>query len=282
MLVPSISNPFFTALVEQVEHQLAGADLNLFLCDSQSDVDVEARRLRSLTQGSVDGILVSPVDEVDSKSALARAMEIAPVVLLDRCVAGIDTDWVGLDDTHAMTLIAEHVAGLGARTVSFVTSIMGSSSARDRLDSARVACARFGLELAEELIFDGEFTLRWGVTAADLLLRRETLPDAIICSDDLIAIGLVGRLTSRGVRVGTDVAVTGFDDIEYAALNAPALTTLRQPLSQIAAEAVRLLQERIRATDHPTTRFALRGELVLRESTEVFSPEWRRRAQQQK
>lgn len=268
MLVPSISNPFFTSLVEQVEHHLAQAGLNLFLCDSRNLVATEETRLRSLTQGSVDGILVSPVDENRSAAALQRASDIVPIVQIDRRVGAVDTDWVGLDDAHAMRLIAQHLADRGVRTVAFVTSIMGSSSALDRLQSARASCAELGIAMPDDLVLDGDFSLEWGATAADGLLDSgRDLPDAIICSDDLIALGLSGRLAERGIRVPDDVRVTGFDDIEYASLNVPSLTTLRQPLTQIAAEAVRLLQENIQSADRAKTQLALRGELVVRRST---------------
>jgi LacI family transcriptional regulator len=268
MLVPSISNPFFTSLVEQVEHHLAQAGLNLFLCDSRNLVATEETRLRSLTQGSVDGILVSPVDENRSAAALQRASDIVPIVQIDRRVGAVDTDWVGLDDAHAMRLIAQHLADRGVRTVAFVTSIMGSSSALDRLQSARSSCAELGIAMPDDLVLDGDFSLEWGATAVDGLLDSgRDLPDAIICSDDLIALGLSGRLAERGIRVPDDVRVTGFDDIEYASLNVPSLTTLRQPLTQIAAEAVRLLQENIQSADRAKTQLALRGELVVRKST---------------
>lgn len=268
MLVPSISNPFFTALVEQVEHHLAQAGLNLFLCDSRNNVETEASRLISLTQGSVDGILVSPCDAMHSRTALERATRIVPIVQIDRHVAAVSTDWVGLDDAHAMRVITEHLASRGVRTVAFVTSIMGSSSALDRLDSTRRTSAKLGIQMPDDLVLDGDFSLEWGAQAADKLLDSgRPLPDAIICSDDLIALGLSGRLGQRGVRVPEDVLITGFDDIEYASLNTPSLTTLRQPLTQIAAEAVRLLRADIANADRARTHLALRGDLVVRQST---------------
>ncbi|MDF2443123.1 MAG: LacI family transcriptional regulator [Subtercola sp.] len=270
MLVPSISNPFFTALVDQVERRLAGLSLNLFLCDSRNDPSIEADRLLSLTQGSVDGILVSPVDMRASGPALERAAQIVPIVQIDRRVPSVESDWVGLDDTHAMEVIIAHLAAQGARTAAFVTSIGGSSSALDRLHSAQRACSAHGIRLPAELIFDGEFSLAWGSTAADRLLSAAPgLPDAIICSDDLIALGLAGRLAERGVSVPGGVLLTGFDDIEYASLNTPSLTTLRQPLPQIASEAVRLLTANIANSDRAKTRLALQGELITRRSTEV-------------
>ncbi|WP_271985417.1 LacI family DNA-binding transcriptional regulator [Pseudoclavibacter terrae] len=273
MLVPSISNPFFTALVEQVEHQLAQSELNLFLCDSQGSVDIEAVRLRSLTQGSVDGILVSPVDESLSAPALQRASTITPMVQIDRRVGALSADWVGLDDEHAMRTVAEHLFARGVRSAAFVTSTKGSSSALDRLKSILAECARLGIHMPDDLVLDGDFSLEWGAQAADALLASaRELPDAIICSDDLIAMGLSSRLAGSQVRVPDDVLVTGFDDIDFASLTAPPLTTLRQPIEQIAAEAVRLLRESIQSTERAKTSLALQGSLVARASTSRLIP----------
>jgi LacI family transcriptional regulator len=267
MLVPSISNPFFTTLVEAVEHHLVELGLNLFLCDSRNDPTIEASRLTSLTQGNVDGILVSPCHSQESRQALERACAIAPVVQIDRQVSNLDTDWVGLDDSHAMGLIARHLAEQGVNEAAFVTSTTGSSSAQYRLESIMRSCSENGVKIRSNRVLDGAFTLAWGATAADCLVEAGSLPDAIICSDDLIALGLIGRLTQHGITVPTDVLVTGFDDIDYASLNTPSLTTVRQPVEQIAAEAVRLLRENIDDSDRSKVTISLRGDLLVRRSS---------------
>lgn len=267
MIVPSIGNPFFTGLVDSVERQLASRDLNLFLCDSRGGSSTEAARVRSLLQGNVDGILISPCDVTASRAALEEAAEVVPIVQLDRHVEDSDGDRVILDDDHSMGEVVKHLAHLGVRTAAFVSSTALSSSATLRLEAVRRWADELGIALEDRELLDGDFSMRWGAEAADRILERRSLPDAVICGDDVLAIGIMARFAQRGVSVPTDVMVTGFDDIDLAALSTPTLTTLRQPREQMADEAVRLLCNRI---EEPTTRgslVTLRGELVARAST---------------
>lgn len=267
MVVPSIGNPFFTSLVEEVEHHLASRGLNLFLCDARNDPALEARRVTSLTRGNVDGILISPCHRRISRPALEAAAATVPVVQLDRYVDEMDGDRVLLDDDHAMHLVVDHVANAGARTAAFVTSTAGSSSAQLRLDSVRRWCARRGVTLAPHHVLDGEFSLHFGSRAADALVATSGLPDAIICSDDLLAVGVLKGLAHRGATAPDDVLVTGFDDIDLASLITPSITTLRQPRERMAAEAVRLLMERADDADRACSTVSFQGDLMTRQST---------------
>lgn len=267
MIVPSVGNPFFTGLVDSVERQLAGRDLNLFLCDSRGAPSTEAARIRSLLQGNVDGILISPCDVTRSRAALDAAAEVVPVVQLDRHVVDSDGDRVILDDDHSIGEVVKHLAQVGVRTAAFVSSTALSSSGVLRLEAVRRWCGELAIHLEDRELLDGDFSLEWGAEAADRLLERPVLPDAIICGDDLLAIGIMARFSRRGVVVPGDIMVTGFDDIDLAALSTPALTTLRQPREEMANEAVRLLSARIETPDLPGSLVTLKGELVLRAST---------------
>lgn len=267
MLVPSIRNPFFTGLVDQVEHELSDVGLNLFLCDSRNDPRVEARKLASLTQGSVDGILISPCDRTRSAEAVRAAAARIPLVQVDRETAGAESDWVGLDDAQAIGQIVRHLADRGVRRAALVTSTEANSSAHARRSAALAEFEEAGITVRPDQLLDGAFSLDWGVLAADRLLETPELPDAIMCLDDLIALGVLSRLNDNGTRVPDDVLVTGFDDIEFSALSRPSLTTLRQPVGLIATEAVRLLRHTIETPDRAKTRVLLRGELASRGSS---------------
>ncbi|WP_328291509.1 LacI family transcriptional regulator [Kineococcus sp. NBC_00420] len=267
MVIPSISNPFFTSLVEHVELDLAQRDLNLFLCDARDSPQVEAMRLASLTRGTVDGVLISPCQSTASQAALDLTAAAVPVVQLDRYVEGSQTDRVILDDDQAMRLVVEHLAALDIKNAAFVTSTAGSSSALLRLASVKRWSSHHGINLRPDHVLDGQFSLEWGAEAADKLMRTGALPQAIICGGDLSAIGLITRLAHHGISVPRDVLVTGFDDISLASLTMPTLTTLRQPRQLMAAEAVRLLMARIDQPERPSTVLSLSGSLITREST---------------
>ncbi len=266
MVVPSIGNPFFTSLVESVEHVLQAEGRQLFLCDSRQDPKVEQDQLRSLIARKVDGIIISPCHGSESAAAVQAAAETIPLVQLDRRVADTSTDWVGVDDHEAMRLLLEHLHAAGARSAAFVSSAMTNSSTELRLAGFKRQVERLAMRTREEWVRLGEYSVAWGRSATASLLDGDELPDAIVCADDLIAIGALRTCHARGVAVPGDVQITGYDDIDFADLVDPALTTIRQPCDRIAAEAVRLLAT-AETWGGTAAHTALTPTLVPRQST---------------
>lgn len=268
MVVPSILNPFFTTLVDSMERALHAEGKQLFLCDSRQDPAIEADHLRSLIERHVDGIVVSPCDEDLSRPAVAASAALVPLVQLDRRV-GVDTmDWVGLDDDQAMNQLLTHVHEHGARSAAFVGSELTNSSNQDRLAGFRKHASRIGVSMREDWIVLGEYSLRSGIEAGRALLSGDTIPDAIVCADDLIAFGVLQACRELGVAVPTRVLVTGFDNLEFAEHVTPPLTSIDQPTLRMAEETLRLLRERTRGDDYVAgARIALPPRLVVRDST---------------
>jgi LacI family transcriptional regulator len=263
MVVPEISNPFFPALVEAVERRLQDSGRDLLLCDSQGQVDVELRRVRALLSRRIDGLIVSPVSTTASAQALDEARSAGTrVVQVDRYVEGHRTHWVGVDDDAGIGAVVAHVAAQGARSCVFVGAGTGTSSGRLRLDAYRRAARRARLAASSRPLL-GDFTVEWGRTAARRLLAGPVRPDAVVCGNDAIALGVLRELLAAGVGVPTEVMVTGFDDIGFAVLADPPLTTVRQPSEGIADSAISLL-DRARG---PVRRVSVAPSLVVRGST---------------
>ncbi|MDB4872752.1 MAG: transcriptional regulator, LacI family [Gemmatimonadales bacterium] len=264
MVVPGISNPFFTAMVEAVEHRLQSSGRHLLLCDSQYDPDIEAGRLGALIERQVDGLIISPCDMVRSGPAVREAVRRVPLVQIDRYIEGSVSDWVGVDDDAALSLAVTHLVAAGAQSLAFVSSELTNSSARLRLAGFERAARTAGAEVRGTLL--GAFTIEWGFEAAERL-ARDGLPDGIVCANDEIALGLLRRLRSMDVKVPEEVMVTGFDDTGYAAIFDPPLTTIRQPCEQLAEDALRLLDEARAARSRPPRRIAITPQLVVRATT---------------
>lgn len=267
MVVPSIANPFFTSLVESVEHALQLAGRQLFLCSSRSDPALEAQRLRSLVARQVDGIIISPVHGTASTEAVAWAAGALPLVQVDRYVTGVRSDWVGVDDDAGLCLLVDHLADRGVRSAAFVSSMLTNSSTELRVAGFQTHTARRGVEAHRVLL--GDYSIDWGQEATRQLLAAGPLPDAIVCADDLIALGVLQACAAAGVSVPGDVLVTGFDDIPYSAMSDPPLTTVHQPQDRIADEAVRLLSHALGAERGEPAYTALVPSLVVRTSTGV-------------
>jgi len=268
MVVPSILNPFFTTLVDSMENALHAEGKQLFLCDSRQDPTVEAEQLRSLIERHVDGIVVSPVHDTESAAAVARSARAVPLVQLDRRVDVPGTDWIGLDDAEAMKLVMEHLKEAGARSVAFVTSELTNSSTALRLEGFRRWTAGLGLRIVDDGVVLGDFSVDSGDEAARRLLAAPDRPDAIVCADDLIAIGVLRAARDTGVSVPDELQVTGVDDIVFSSYVTPSLTTLAQPTDRMAAEALRLLSLRGAADESgPGARVSFAPTLVRRQST---------------
>ena len=271
MVVPSILNPFFTSLVDSIENALQAEGRQLFLCDSRQDPEVEAGHLRSLISRNVDGIVVSPCHETGSVKAITESARVVPLVQLDRRVEVPGTDWVGLDDDEAMRLMVTHLHECGVRSAAFVTSEMTNSSTEFRLQGFQRHADRLGLATRPEWTILSEYSVAAGERTARQLLSGQSVPEAIVCADDLIAIGALRACRELSVRVPEDVQVTGLDDIPFAAYVLPSLTTLAQPTDRMAEEALRLLQIQVTANAAGVrgsgARIAFSPQLVVREST---------------
>jgi LacI family transcriptional regulator len=270
MVIPSVLNPFFTTLVDSMERALHAEGKQLFLCDSRQDPEVEAAQLKSLIQRQVDGIVISACDQVESVPALQAAARSVPLVQMDRRVDVEGTDWIGVDDDEAMRLILDLLALTGVKKAAFVTSALTNSSTYLRLQGFRRHAARLGIEVREPWILMGEYSISSGEAAARSLLGLVDRPDAIVCADDLIAIGVLRACRELGVSVPDQVQVTGFDDITFAAYVVPSLTSLAQPTDLMATEALRLLKGAASPSEskrRPAARIAFAPRLVLRETT---------------
>lgn len=265
MVVPEISNPFFPAIVQAVERDLQASDRELMLCDSQSSVEIEARRIHALLGRQVDGLLVIPVDSSASGRALDAAAKQVAVVQIDRFVDGVSLDWVGVDDDLAMAEVVNHVCSFGASRIALVSAGQNSSSGRERLNAFRKSMAGQGLAPAAELL--GEFSTAWGQQSAAKILAMRNRPDAVVCGNDEIALGMVRELRRHDVKIPKDVMVTGFDDNAVSEFIEPSLTTIHQPREAIATEATRLLDARLADPGSAVRRLALAPRLIQRDST---------------
>jgi LacI family transcriptional regulator len=266
IVVPGISNPFFAELVESLEASLRSYRLEMILGDSCGSVEEEARRLETMVDRKVDGLIVIPVHFRASASAVRSAARAVPVVQVDRFVDGVAGDYVGLDNATGVGAALQHVVAHGCRDVVFVSDAGLTSTGRARLHAFQASVERTpGLSARRPLA--GSYSLEFGREVVERLLRHGHLPDAIICAADIIALGVVRELRLRGVKVPDEVKVTGFDGILFGELSDPPLTTLRQPIGTIAAEAARLLDARLRGDASPAHRTEVAPILVVRQSS---------------
>jgi LacI family transcriptional regulator len=265
IVAPQVSNPFFAALIEALDRELRDEDLELILADSRASVEEEARRIQILVDHNVDALFLIPTDHHLSAPALRFAQRSGPVVQIDQQVDGVESDYVGVDNTLGMRAILSHVVEVGARRVIFVS---GSTGSRRREAFETEVRKVKGLVASPTLI--GTFSVDFGQEAVAQLLRRRRLPDAIICGADIIALGVLRGLSDRHIDVPSQVKVTGFDGILFAEFCEPPITTASQPVEAIAGEAVDLLRARLSGDVSPPHRHEIAPVLKVRRSSRAI------------
>jgi DNA-binding LacI/PurR family transcriptional regulator len=259
VIVPDLANPFFPDVVKAVQVRAHQRSLTTLLADSGDDPASERELVHQLAP-QVDGLVLCGATLPAAELQAIR--QLVPLVLINRDVAGVAS--VSADNAGGAGQAIRHLRALGHRRVGFVGGPEGSRSHQRRLLGARAGAEQHGLELVELGSFRPSF--EGGMAAADSVLLAEV--PAVLAYNDVIAIGLLHRLSAYGVAVPGDVSVVGFDDIALAAMAFPALTTVRFPRAAAGRLAVdRLLgliaDPDLRSDQEPL----LPTELVVRQST---------------
>ena len=267
LAVLDVGNPFFTELARGVEEAVSDGDHAVILCDSAESCDREARNLHVLAEQRVRGVLITPVDEQMRHLARLRDRGVA-VVLLDHSAPGPDQCSVAVDDEAGGALAVGHLLDGGAARIAYVSGPLTLRQCAERRRGARRALTAAGRSvrtLAEVTV--AEMNAAGGAAAAARILGGD-LPDAIFCANDLLALGVLRTLLQAGVRVPGDVALIGYDDIEFTAASAVPLSSIRQPTRRLGRIATELLLEECDApAAHAHQQVMFQPELVAREST---------------
>jgi LacI family transcriptional regulator len=212
----------------------------------------------------VDGVIISPVDAVKSRAAVVATSKRIPLVQVDRYVTA-DTDIVSVDHRRGIQLVLEHLIGQGCSTFAFVTTAERSSIAHERLQ-AFVRGVRSIDRASANRVLAGDLSIAWGNEAATRLLACDC-PQAVVCANDLIALGVLQTFRVQKTRVPEDVAVTGYDDSIFGSVVEPGLTTVSQPLGTLGEEAVRFVVSAIESPGRPHGALRLLPQLVVRGSS---------------
>lgn len=269
LIVLDVGNPFFAAVARGAESRAAEDGLVVLLGSSEQAPGREESYLDLFREQRVNGVLVSPASE--DLSALERlAASGIPVALVDREAPGSGLASVAVDDEEGGHLAAAHLLSLGRRKLAYVGGPLATRQVADRLAGARRAVAEVpgaGLEVIE----CAGMTVLHGRAAGEQLRDRPARerPDAVFAANDLLAVGVLQALSMLAdVRVPEDIALVGYDDIDFAAAAVVPLTSVRQPAELIGWTAVDLVLREAAGTLEPadaTVRF--RPELVVRAST---------------
>ncbi|MGK2320415.1 LacI family DNA-binding transcriptional regulator [Gordonia rhizosphera] len=270
LVVLDVGNPFFTDIARSAERRAGEHDLTVLLGTSDEDPSRERAYVDAFDEQRVYGLLVSPVGD-DLRRLVALHDRGVPIVLVDRDGTGTPFDSVAVDDVAGGRLAVDHLLETGRRRIAYVGGPSTLRQVRDRRRGAELAIADVpGATL--EVIDTPALSVLAGRDVGEMLARRPATerPDAVFCANDLVAMGVLQALTMLGdIRVPDDIALIGYDDIDFARSAVVPLSSIRQPTGRIGETAIDLL---IAATQgarerHEPSNPVFQPELVVRAST---------------
>jgi DNA-binding LacI/PurR family transcriptional regulator len=234
VIVPDLSNPFFTDVVSGVERVAAAEGYAVLLCDAREIP--AATHLETLRSRLVDGVIIDPVGAASLQRGSAGDLN---VVLIDESDAG----WPGVASAagDAGRLAAEHLLSLGHRKIGFMGPAGDVHGFRRRERGFVTALRQAGVEMTSEAFRRVAPTVAGGQVAMKAMLSLRERPTAVFCVNDLLALGALKACLSAGVRVPDDLSLMGCDDVEMARVVTPELTTIAVPAREMGARAARLL-----------------------------------------
>ena len=267
LIMGDVRNPFFSNITYYVQNIMRELGYMVVLFNSNFDEETERKNIRIAQKMNFRGIFL-----ISSMANAAVSEEIrnsdCPIVLLHRIIKGFQGDFVVQDNFHAGYIVANHLIELGHNRIAFLKGQNNSASSVSRVEGFRSAMSNAMLPVEEEYLYDGDFTLERGYEIGrEYVKSLEGKPKAVICGNDMMAIGFIEACRAANVSVPGDVSVASFDDIDMARLDSIQLTTVHQPVKEMCQKACQIMAARIAGNPMPISRVMLNPSLVVRKTT---------------
>lgn len=263
---PRFADPFFSELLAGIGNMAANKGYDLLVSTRPPGLD-EMQSYRQMVQGHrVDGLVVVRTRIHDERIQYLYSARF-PFVAFGRTTNQIDFPFVDEDSAYGMGLVAEHLVDLGHRRIACIASPPELMFSQYRLNGLRSRLKSLNSPLDESLIRVGDMTQRSGYEQAVSLLDLKVPPTAIIACNDLMALGAMSAAQDRGLEVGTDISITGFDNIPMASHSHPPLTTVQQPIYKIGSMVCEMLVKCISGDPLDQPQVILKPELNIRQSS---------------
>jgi alanine racemase len=264
VLLPSISNPFYTEIINGIQNTAIANSYNILLCETDSNPQRENIYFNMIKNKLADGVI--SMDPAVNRQKLTEIAESHPVILCSEYDEGGSIPFVTIDSELAAYQAVKHLIRLGNKKIALINSDEKFLYARQRRSGYERALKEFNLPIREEWIYhtrDLEF--QNGVQAMRMLLELEEKPTAVFAVSDTLAIGALKGINGSGLHVPNDLAIIGFDNISFSNMTNPTLTTVSQPMYKMGVTAANMLIMSIKGEQVESV--VLDHDLIIREST---------------
>jgi DNA-binding LacI/PurR family transcriptional regulator len=265
VVVTSIADPFNSDLVDGIEEMANQHGYSVILATSQANPQREMAVVRSFGERRVDGILIASSRVGSLYLSMLEELKI-PIVLVNNQHESEFAHSLSVDNSNGAYQAARHLLDLGHRRIAYLGDHLGLHSDRERYAGWQKALSERDVTLDTNLVVYGNGKLDGATAAAQKLFGRDQGPTAVVCYNDVSALGLLKVAEEHGIGVPVNLSVTGFDDIVFAAWTRPSLTTVRQPRCEMGRKATEMLLKLVSGS--PAEKAVIiPGELIVRQST---------------
>ena len=271
-VIPTLDNSIFASSVNAMQQSLAASSFNLLLASHGYDPMVELEVTRTLIERGVDGIAFVGTDHAPALYELLGNFDI-PYVFTWSLDMSAQHPSIGFNNRDAAIRVTRHLLDLGHKNLAVISGLNAHNDrSRDRVAGVREAMRARGLELPDAAIIEEPYSFLSGRQAMHELMQQRPRPTAVVCINDVLAVGAIIGCQAEGVRIPQDVSVTGFDDMEISGQLSPGLTTMRLPTVELGRLTANYLLDRL-AGKEIARLTELKVELVVRGSTAPPAPQ---------
>lgn len=280
VIIPSISNPFYAAVMLGVEEAARKSGYHVLLCNSLQDGSLEEGYLKTLFEKQVKGVILSSIS--GNKKLMSNLIEMGlHVIAIDQKLDVPDVLQIEFDYRRGGHMAASYLLDKGHRKIGYVTAPLDRPSRQqiyqgffEALHTAGVENNEHYVRIAaeEKEVYDGIYEFENGKVLTRNLLQADDLPTAIFACNDLTAYGVINELVSNGIRVPEDISVMGFDNIEFSQMVTPALTTIKQPNYEMGKLACSMLLDKLKKENNHEMDVMLLPKLIVRDSVRKLDP----------
>jgi LacI family transcriptional regulator len=265
LVVPDISNPFFSAVIKSLAGELRKGGYNFIVYDTDEDISIERSAVKSLLEKRVDGLIIASVGQEFSHIQKIQETHI-PIVMIDRCFDSLNIDSVSVDNVKGAMFAVNHLINEGHTRIAFIQGLPGTYANETRLQGYKQALSDAGISIDEQLIVGDDFRSLNGYLETKYLLQLSAPPTAVFTAGDLIALGTLEACRENGIRIPQDISLVTFDDPVFSSYLSPALTAIEQPITKMTEMAVAMLYRRMRNPEDERRKVLLEPKLNVRNS----------------
>lgn len=266
LVISDIKNPFYPELVQGVEELAIKNDYNVFLCNTDYDIEKGLKSIGTLVRKKIDGIIVAS-SQADSFLIRELIESGVPFVLVDWCERNVNIDSLYFDYRVGIEEAISHLIFLGHRKIYFISGPKTLKTAKIRIRNFIDVIEKYKDDGLGYKIIDGNHKIEGGIKAAQKILKERDLSTAVVCSNDLTAIGAMKAFKTGGIKIPDDISIIGLDNIALTEIVSPALTTMELERYKIGSTAMELLLSRIKDKKLPKQTRIFKTKLIIREST---------------